>query len=145
MSTSGVAIDLADPRRNGAFLVGEDDLDALARGAEQAQLRVCRVSLRDCHDKAGLFDRLVAGLHLPVWFGHNWDALSDCLRDMDWLPASGYVVLVDHAIDLRDAAEPDFDQALDIFDEAATSWIDDNVPFFVFLALPEHAFEESAD
>lgn len=36
-------------------------------------------------------------LLFPSYFGWNWDALSDCLTDLHWLPADGYLVIVDNA------------------------------------------------
>lgn len=30
-----------------------------------------------------LFDALAAALHLPDYFGRNWDALDECLRDRE--------------------------------------------------------------
>jgi hypothetical protein len=38
-------------------------------------------------DKAGLMDRTASALDLPEWFGRNWDALTDSLRDPSvWPP-----------------------------------------------------------
>ncbi|MEU9406446.1 barstar family protein [Streptomyces sp. NPDC048281] len=38
-------------------------------------------------DKAGLMDRIAGALELPGWFGRNWDALTDSLRDPSvWPP-----------------------------------------------------------
>lgn len=38
-------------------------------------------------DKAGLMDRIASALDLPGWFGRNWDALTDSLRDPSvWPP-----------------------------------------------------------
>ena len=36
---------------------------------------------RRCPTKAALLDELADVLQFPGWFGHNWDALVDCLRD----------------------------------------------------------------
>ncbi|GAA4581267.1 hypothetical protein GCM10023176_61950 [Micromonospora coerulea] len=36
-------------------------------------------------------------LLFPGYFGWNWDALSDCLRDLNWLPADGYLIVVENA------------------------------------------------
>lgn len=40
-----------------------------------------------------LFDRCARVLAFPTWFGHNWDALVDCLGDLSWLPGKGHVLL----------------------------------------------------
>ncbi|TDC84015.1 hypothetical protein E1193_07015 [Micromonospora sp. KC606] len=36
-------------------------------------------------------------LLFPSYFGWNWAALSDCLTDLHWLPADGYLVIVENA------------------------------------------------
>ena len=36
---------------------------------------------RDVRDKAGFLDRCARDLALPSWFGRNWDALVDVLRE----------------------------------------------------------------
>lgn len=138
MSTT---IDLDDFARGGAWFVTDADLDGLARAAAASGLRVARVSLRQCADKAEALRRIAAALAFPTTFGGNWDALSDCLRDLAWLPAArGTVLLFADAAALRDAAEPAFDTLLEVLDDAATAWKARATPFFAFLALPDDAF-----
>ncbi len=45
------------------------------------------------HDRASMFDEFAAGCEFPKWFGGNWDAFTDCLRDLSWIPGVGVVVL----------------------------------------------------
>ncbi len=42
--------------------------------------------------KHALLETLAGGLEFPGWFGHNWDALEDCLRDLHWLEPSQVVI-----------------------------------------------------
>jgi len=86
---------------------------------------------------------MAVSLELPASFGDNWDALADCLRDLRWMPAWGYVLLFEHADELRSAAEADFDILLGILDDAATFSGEHEVPWFAFLALPDDAVERS--
>ncbi|MFC5740999.1 barstar family protein [Dyella tabacisoli] len=143
MSTNDLHIDLGDPARGGVFFVTAEDLDALAAAASKHWLHISRIQLQGCRDKTELLKRLAKELPLPADFGHNWDALADCMRDLAWLNAPGYLLLFEHAEDLRDASEDDFDTLLDILDEAAESWLDAKQPYFVFFALPESAFEDN--
>ena len=41
-----------------------------------------------------LFDEMAAAFQFPYYFGENWDALDECLADLSWLPAAGYVILI---------------------------------------------------
>jgi hypothetical protein len=46
-------------------------------------------------DPAELLEECATQLAFPIWFGNNWDALVDCLADLSWLPAAGYVLIWD--------------------------------------------------
>ena len=135
-------IDLTDPDAGGVFFVIEEDLAPLAAQGQAQGLFVARTSLRGCTGKDELLRRLRTSLKLPEDFGDNWDALSDAVRDLGWLPAEGFLLLFDHADDLRDANEEDFDILLDILDEAAEEWQEDERLFFAFFAMPESAFND---
>ncbi|HWX67484.1 MAG TPA: barstar family protein [Rhodanobacter sp.] len=142
MSAHGFDLDLTKPTQNGVYFVGVNDLDRLARAAARDELHVCRTDLAGCHDKDELLQRLAVTLQLPVTFGHNWDALADCLRDLGWIPAWGYVLLFEHTDDLRHAAEADFNILLGILDDATTFGNDNDMPWFAFLSLPDSAFDD---
>ena len=142
MSTHGFELDLTKPTQSGVYFVGVNDLDRLARTATRDELQVCRTDLVGCHDKDELLRRLAASLQLPATFGHNWDALADCLRDLGWMPAWGHVVLFEHADEFRQAAEADFNILLGILDDAATFGNDNDRPWFAFLALPDSALDD---
>jgi hypothetical protein len=42
----------------------------------------------------GLFKEFATALQFPDYFGENWDAFDECITDLEWLPADGYVLLV---------------------------------------------------
>ncbi|EIM02075.1 barnase inhibitor [Rhodanobacter thiooxydans] len=142
MNLHGFDLDLTRPGLSGVYFVGVNDLDHLARAAARDELDVCRTDLAGCRDKNELLRRLAVSLQLPASFGHNWDALADCLRDLGWLPAWGHVLLFDHADELRQAAAADYDILLGILDDAATFGAEHDRPWFAFLALPDSAFDE---
>ena len=52
--------------------------------------------------KRDLFRALSNGLKLPAYFGHNWDALEECLRDLSWLGAGTPIVLLHEHLPLAD-------------------------------------------
>ncbi|HEY4143477.1 barstar family protein [Pinirhizobacter sp.] len=136
-------IDLNDATTHGVFFVTQDDIAALDGAAQSTSLRTLPIDLHDCTDKASLLRHLDDALHFPAGFGGNWDALSDSLRDLSWLRAKGYLLLITHAETLRDADEAEFDIFTGILDEAAESWHSAGVPFLACIALPESAADEA--
>lgn len=54
----------------------------------------------DCQDRDDLLRGLAEAMQFPDYFGMNWDAVIDCLRDLDdRVPAEGYVLFV-HSADV---------------------------------------------
>ena len=143
MTDSGFELGLDDASRAGVFFVTGDDIATLDMAARDAGLLARRIDLQGCGDKATLLLRLYVALDVPAGGGRNWDALSDQLRDLSWLPAPGYALLFDAARDLRDADETSFDTLLEVLDEATQAWAGGDVPFWSFLALPEDEFEHT--
>lgn len=144
MSAKDFELDLTRPSQSGVYFVGIRDIDRLARAACRDELCVRRTDLAGCHDKDELLRRLAASLQLPASFGHNWDALADCLRDLKWLPGWGHVLLFEHVDELRQTAPHDYDILLGILDDAATFGEEHDQPWFAFLGLPERAFDPSS-
>jgi hypothetical protein len=75
-----------------------------AEGPDEEQLEEREIALIRIHgerisDEGELLDALAVGFSFPDYFGRNWDGADECLRDLSWLPAEGYVLVV------RDAAE----------------------------------------
>ena len=69
----------------------------------------------------------------PDYFGHNWDALEECLTELTWIDAEGCVLLYDHAAVLA-AQYPDvFATFLDIVQSAVEYWSQRSRPFYVVL------------
>ena len=56
---------------------------------------------RACRTRAAFFEEVARALRLPPYFGRNWDALTDALRDVG--PVR---LVVGHAEELLDAEPP---------------------------------------
>lgn len=69
-------------------------------------------------EKGALLDALAKALAAPAWFGHNWDALSELLRDLSWRPEDR--LLLHHQDWPLSGAERQ--TYLDILREAVAPW-----------------------
>lgn len=58
------------------------------------ELAVGEFDAADVVDEPTLFGALSAAFNFPEYFGANWDAADELLRDMGWLPAAGYTLIV---------------------------------------------------
>jgi len=63
-----------------------------AKGLELLDFDTARVA-----NEGELLAELARGFRFPDYFGGNWDAVNDCLRDLEWLPARGYVLRIPNA------------------------------------------------
>ncbi len=137
MSATDLRSMLADARSAGAMLVSEDDLPDLRSAAQRNGFLCRRIDLAGCRTKPELLDRIARGLQVPATFGRNWDALSDCLGDLGWLPAKGYWIEFANAAAFRLASAEDFDTLMSILDDGAAGWTKRKIAFWSALALPD--------
>lgn len=136
---------LADPARAGVYFVSAQDLDVLAAFAVQAQLLVRRIDLLGVRDKRTLLLRMAVALDFPMASGRNWEGLLDCLCDLQWLPAPGYVLLLEGAGEMHAHDESDFDALVAVLDKAQAAWRARKVPFWAFMALRDTDIAELQD
>jgi|SRR6185369_4550914 len=64
----------------------------LSREREGFAVRIVRGKKMKTLD--GLFNEWAAALQFPFYFGENWNALKDCITDLDWLNAKGYLIVI---------------------------------------------------
>ena len=57
---------------------------------------VLRIDGDAIESKEELLDTIAEGFGFPDWFGRNWDALEECLRDLDAVN-DGYALLITDA------------------------------------------------
>ncbi|MFK0117013.1 barstar family protein [Streptomyces sp. NPDC090994] len=48
-------------------------------------------------DVDGVFSQFCKTLRLPGYFGWNWNALHDCLSDLNWISATRYLLIMEES------------------------------------------------
>ena len=105
----------------------------IARAAEAVKLSIVELDLRKVRGKKDFLARLAKALHCPSYFGMNWDALSDCLRDLSWLNDNGWVVILLNGQEFAAKNQDDFTIAIDVLQTAAEYWRSHAKPFWILL------------
>jgi RNAse (barnase) inhibitor barstar len=126
---------LADASQAGAYFVDVRDRESLLEGGTTLKFAVLPVDLRGCGDADAAMGEIADILRFPEWFGDNLDALADCLSDLSWFPAEGYVLLLEHTDEWRAQASDTFDTVLEILNQTAERWAKNRVPFWAFLPV----------
>ena len=57
-----------------------------------SDLMVFEINGEQIETEDHLFRAVAKEMQFPDYFGMNWDAFDECLRDMEWLPSKGYVL-----------------------------------------------------
>jgi RNAse (barnase) inhibitor barstar len=81
------------------------------------------------------FLKIVArSLDFPAYFGTNWDALNECLTDMSWKPARGYVIVFTNFRAVRENLGSDIKILEKIFDSSLQYWKKQRIGFYIILS-----------
>jgi RNAse (barnase) inhibitor barstar len=142
MSTLELRALLADADQNGAYFVDVRDREGLDGIARELGFAVATIDFAGCDTRDEVLARFAAALRFPDWFGGNWDALADCLGDLSWWPADGYLLLLDHAGAWRATEPAEFATLLEVLNEAALGWSAQRLPFWALVPLSAAALDE---
>jgi len=120
-----------DARRSGVYRARDARAVAPVRGLE-----LVAISLSGVADKTALLERFAAALAFPDWFGANWDALEDCLGDLSWRDAAGWLLRIEGFEALQAAARDDFGVLVDLLNDVDEDWKQRGRPFVVVFIDP---------
>lgn len=98
-----------------------------------------------CQTTDGLLREWARALDFPDYFGQNWDALEECLADLEWLPAKGYILLITDAAQVLPDDEEEYATLLEVLRDAGEAWGNGQAgmgqqratPFHVLFAVSE--------
>ncbi len=141
MSVSRNSIAAIEAKRSGVYCTPES-LDSLRLQAKKTNMVWLDLPLHIVSSKPQFMALCARQLKLPSYFGGNWDALADCLRDLNWLKGSGFVLHLAGHEKFALGAPEDYETALDVLREAADFWKAKGTAFFVLVdgakALPAY-------
>jgi hypothetical protein len=70
-----------------------------------------------------LDNECAAALQFPWYFGENWPAFDECIRDLSWLPADVYTLIITDSTEvLSEEDGKQFSMFAQILDKASREW-----------------------
>ena len=108
-------------------LVGRAAVEEIENDAEDLGWRCVVLDGSEVEDKASFLEMCDEAFGLPDWFGMNWDALEECLSDLDLAETDGVVVVWSSWGLLAEAEPKEFAVALDVLAGAVRTWASDGV------------------
>ncbi len=126
---------ILEARKGGVwYLPTHLEVRSVQSAAKKADYAFFHIDGRTIERKEQLMNHVATSLRLPKTFGHNWDALEECLIEMDEGDHDGFVIYYDH-IDGLLAAHPDqFETLVELLRDAVGSWKEDDTPMVVVLS-----------
>ena len=89
---------------------------------------------KNINRKEQLMNAVATALHFPKHFGNNWDALEECLTDLEWVEADGYLIYYDHIDGLLTTHPAEFETLVEILRDSVAAWREDGEPMVVLLS-----------
>lgn len=135
MNAAAFARLLVDPERAGVFHLTPGGIDALPEACRQADLELIRVALNETPRMADALELLTQATRCPAHEGAHLDDLAEMLSDFSWLPANGYVLLVEDADNLIASDPTGIQKLLEAMQGASLHWQSQDIPFWAFIGL----------
>jgi hypothetical protein len=114
-------------------LPSSSPVDGLAGAARRAGWRVYVLNGEHIHDKATFLNAIARAMDFPSYFGKNWDALNDCLTDLEGTEPAGYVLLFQEPGLFIVTSPSDWGVATKVLETAIQFWNQLGKPFYVLL------------
>lgn len=102
-------------------------VDELETASEELGWRTVVLDGAEAEDKAAFLEVCSEAFALPEWFGLNWDALEECLADLDLGGVDGVIVLWVSWSEFAEAQPRDFAVAVDVLASAVRGWARDGI------------------
>ena len=127
---------LRDAARAGVFHLSADARE-LAGAAASSGLMVVYVDIHHAHDKDDFLAEASRAMRFPELAGGGWDDFARGLKDLSWMPAKGWVVILEKSKHFCGGHAREFKDAMAAMSAAADHWRGQGKPFWTFIGGPD--------
>lgn len=112
---------------------GLEDLAGVEDHFAEKGWRAFQVDGRLIVDKRSFLETMAAAMAFPGYVAGNWDAFEEAIRDLEWVPATGYLIIYDYPQVFAAYQPGAWQTALSILRSAIADWRAYDVPLLVLL------------
>ena len=127
---------LKDASNAGVFHLSADPRD-LAGAAAASGLMVIYVDIHHAHDRDDFMAVASRALRFPDQAGASWETFALGLKDLSWLQAKGWVVVLEKSKHFAGGHAREFKDAMGAMIAAADHWRAQGKPFWTFVGGPD--------
>jgi RNAse (barnase) inhibitor barstar len=84
-------------------------------------------------DSPSLFQEFATEFQFPEYFGHNWDALKDCLTELDGHEVDRYIITIDKLDRFIANDSSQWTNFLEVCKSVVEYWQDTETPVYILL------------
>ena len=125
-----------DHARAGLYHLPAAHRNSLPDLIAKAHQTLLQADVSACTGSHETLRELGKAFNFPTWYGINFDALHDCLTDLDWQPAKGLVLQISGLDTLRIGNPQAFSTLVDVLRSAATTRSAEKHPLWILLTGP---------
>lgn len=125
---------LRDAGRAGVFHLSADPRE-LAGAAASSGLMVIYADIGHAHDKEHFAEHVAEAMRFP--HSGDWSAFADGLKDLAWLSAKGWVLILEKSKHFCGGHGREFKEAMVAMSAAADHWRAQGKPFWTFIGGPD--------
>lgn len=127
---------LKDASKANVFHLSADARD-LASAAASSGLMVIYVDIHHAHDTDDFMAEASRALRFPEQAGTSWESFTLGLKDLSWLQAKGWVVILEKSKHFASGHAREFKDAMGAMIAAAEHWRAQGKPFWTFVGGPD--------
>ena len=117
----------------------------VAKLAKSKGMAFFHIEGKHIQKKEQFLNHVSMAMHFPDYFGHNWDAFEECITDLDWVDADGYVIYFDHTDGFAAQHESQLETVVELFADAVAYWKREGNAMLVLLSADSPSPERRRD
>jgi hypothetical protein len=123
----------------------KEDLESFRAAVSDEALGLFELDGNRARSKGDLLDQLADVMSFASYFGNNWDAFEECVNDLSWKSAPGYVLIILDAFSLVQHLPEEARTAIWILVLAVRNWWGRGISFHLVLTGEARALQGTID